>query len=119
MLNTHYLGRYGVGDDGAVFEVGTQMRGLKSKLMTLAATVRTAVSAGGSLTVTVKKKSVDGSVTDVTSVTVTDAHTVGGKITASGGLLDDADEIQVAVSTAGGPAAGEVDLWAEFYAWTT
>ena len=117
-MKAQYLGRYSVADDGATFQVGTPIEGLQVKLRYLVATVRTAVSAGGSITLTVQKKDLDGTVTDIGSVTVTDGSAVGDKIKVNGsGSAEDADEIQVAVSTAGGPAAGEVDLWAEFE-WT-
>ena len=114
-MKSQYLGRYSVADSGITFLLGSPIEGMKVRLRRLYATVRTAVSAGGTLTLTVQAKDLDGGVTTLGSVNITEASSQGDKVTGNGGGdCYDADEIQVAVSTSGGPVDGEADLWVEF-----
>jgi len=115
-VKANFLGQYGVGDDGTTFSVIFPVEGFDVRIKGLCAVVREALSAGGSITITLQKKDLDGVITDLSSVTVDDSYAVGDKVlnTSTSPQIEDADEILVKVTTAGEPANGKVDLYVKF-----
>lgn len=99
------LGRYDVGDAGNTYSVWEVWTG-RLFILEMSVCVRTAVDAGGTLTIRLYKDT-----TELYAITVTDAQTVGDLVTvASRKEVAQAETLKVKVEAAG-TANGAVDVY--------
>jgi len=113
-MKSNFCGTYGVDDDGHEFSIG-KVEGIRIYLVSMSAVVREPVSAGGYIIIRIKRKSLDGSVSEIGSgIDIYDASSIGDRLTEPGGTAEDGDEILVSVSVHGGATTGKVDLYLEW-----